>query len=486
MARDIFENGRNAISSDGTGSYLALNDISTPSSNAEVLEIYQSFTSGSNGVDYTSITKNAIMGEDAFMFASLLTRSSAARIAIATIQMHIIILNSMYEAVRLCETAMSSGTVDEGVDAYWDNAVAAAVGSTEGDDEGGSITNGYLFFQLAQDLCEYYDSCDSDGQSVLNSNLMAEFAAGQLALQSSQCDGALNSRSAIERMLQAILIDNLAYHVKAASDGDDQHCLMAHVAANALVPLIRRNIESDASANTIEESVVATPSECIVQNVEAVYQALDFYVESQGINCTLLGSPVCDGTSSTDDVVGYEENDEYTLNVDGNTLFNGEYEPMVDVANVEALSSVVNAICSSNGTDAAKDLYSNDATAGITIESMSLLAKYAMADELQLHQYVYALQDGADISDGTLLFDNKPASEYGNTITNDALDVSPTLGCQSLKVHNIWMWIIHKLNSMITACKSIDETINNSDQKGLIDEVSLFAKVSHPIEFDFQ
>ena len=85
MARDIFENGRNTIRSDGTDSYLALNDISTLSSNAEVLEIYQSFTSGSNGVDYTSITTNAIMGEDAFMFASLLKRSSAARIAIATI-----------------------------------------------------------------------------------------------------------------------------------------------------------------------------------------------------------------------------------------------------------------------------------------------------------------------------------------------------------------------------------------------------------------
>ncbi len=59
----------------------------------------------------------------------------------------------------------------------------------------------------------------------------------------------------------------------------------------------------------------------------------------------------------------------------------------------------MNAICRSNGTDEAKDLYSNDATAGITIELMSLFAKYAMANELQLNQYVYAPQDGADTSD---------------------------------------------------------------------------------------
>jgi hypothetical protein len=471
VAWDIFENGRNAMSSDGTGSYLSLNDISTPSSNAEVLEIYQSFTSGSNGVDYTSVTKNAIMGEDAFMFASVLKRSSAARLAIATIQMHMIILNNMYEAVSSCETALSSGTVDESVYTYWDSAVAAAVGSTEGFEVEGSVTNGYFFFQLAQELCGYFDSCDVDGQSVLNSNLMAEFAAGQSALQSNQCEEVLNSQSTIESLLQAILIDNLAYHVKAAADGDDQHCLMAHVAVNALVPLLRRDIETDASANKIEESVAATPSGCFINDIEAVYDALFSYVGSQNINCTLLSSAVCYGTSTTDDF-GYENNDEYTLNTDGNTLFNDEYQPMVDITKIETLSSVVNAICSSNSTDAAKDAYSNDATAGITIESMSLFAKYAMADELQLNQYIYALQDGVDISEGSLLFDNKPADEYANTITSDAFDVSPSLGCQSLKVHNIWMWIVHKLNSMINSCKSLDEILGNNTEKGLIDEVS--------------
>ena len=443
-ALDVFENGRNALSNDGTGTYKSLTDISTPTTNSDAVEIYQSFTSASNGVDYTSITKNAIMGEEAFTWASVLKRSSAARLAIATIQTHLIILNNMFEAVSLCETSLAAGTVDEGVNLLWDNAVAAAVGSTEGDEIGGSTSNGYLFFQLAQELCGYFDSCDSDGQSVLNKNLMSEFAAGQSALQSSECDLASNARSTIERLLQAILIDNLAYHVKAASEDDEQHCLMAHVAANALVPLIRRVIDTDASANTIEESVVATSSECNVNDIEAVYQALNFFVESQVINCTMLGSSVCDGTSTTEDIVGYEDSSEYSSNTDGNTLFNGEYQPMVNVTNVEALSSVVNAICSSDSTDAAKDAYSNDATAGITIESMSLFAKYAMSDELQLNQYIYALQDGVDLSDGSLLFDNKPASEYANTITSDAFDVSSGLGCRSMKVLNVWMWIVHK------------------------------------------
>ena len=68
------------MSKDGTGSYLSLDDISTPTTNnAEVNEIYQSFTSGSNGVDYTGITKNAIMGEEAFAFASVASHTSPLR-----------------------------------------------------------------------------------------------------------------------------------------------------------------------------------------------------------------------------------------------------------------------------------------------------------------------------------------------------------------------------------------------------------------------
>ena len=196
------------------------------------------------------------------------------------------------------------------------------------------------------------------------------------------------------------------------------------------------------AADTIEGSI---GGECQVLDVEAVYQSLNSYVQFMGIDCALLGSSVCNGTSTTTDSLGYENNDGYTPSPGDQTLFNEEYEPTVDVTSALSLSSVVSAICTADSTDVAKNAYSNDATAaGLTIESMSLDAKYVMLDELQFHQYIYALQDGVDVTDGSILFDSKPATEYANTITKDALDTNIRLGCQSVKVLNIWMWIVHK------------------------------------------
>jgi hypothetical protein len=65
---------------------------------------------------------------------------------------------------------------------------------------------------------------------------------------------------------------------------------------------------------------------------------------------------------------------------------------------------------------------------------MSISVKYAMVDELQFNQYVYALHDSVDKRDGSLLIDRKDASKYANTITSDALDTGTILRCMSAKL----------------------------------------------------
>jgi len=466
-ALDIYENGRNAKNEE-TSSIISLQDISIPSSHPDVIVIYNYFASDYD-VDYTAVTENSIMGKESFLWSSVMKNSAAASLAIATIDMHMSILGNMYQAVTMCEDFSedpSTTTSFDGWDIYWDSAVAAAVGWTEGTEDGGSVIDGYLFFQLAQELCEDFDSCEIDGQSSINKMLIAEFKKGQVALGNNECEDAQTSKSAIESYLQAILVDNLAYHSKFAdSQQDERHCLMAHVAANALVPLIRSF--SEAAADVIETNVGASANECHVNDADAVYQALNEYVIFKKIDCSLLGSSVCSGTSTTVDSVGYENNDGYIAKTDDHTLFNGEYIPLADVKDVFDVKSVVSAIC---GTDrvAAKDTYLTDDRAGITIEAMSVSAKYVMADELQFNQYVYALQDSVDKTDGSLLFDSKPAMEYANTITGDALETSATLGCLSVKVVNIWMWIVHLLNTMIDECK---EPVQ-SNNFGVLDEAA--------------
>ncbi|KAL7554731.1 hypothetical protein ACHAWF_018259 [Thalassiosira exigua] len=457
-ALDIYENGRNA---QGEGNfYIALKTLGMETSHPDAAVIYQRY-SGEYGVDYSAVTRNAIVGEDVFAFASPIKSSAAASVAIVGIEMHLNILNHMYEAVECDQTGLSP----DGWEVHWDEAVASTVGSAEGMEEGGSSIDGYLFFQLAQEICEHFDTCDPDGQSVVNKRIMTEFTNGQEKLKNNLCAEAKESSLEIERSLQAILVDHLAYHVKFAdSGGNERSCLIAYVTRNALIPLIRPINET--AAITIETNIGATASSCRVDDVDAVFDALKGFVLAKGISCSMIGSSVCEGTSEgTSDSLNYETEPDmgYTPNdiqdnpntdVDESSyLLNNEYAPLANVKQPHSISNVVAMICNAESKDVAQDTYENDDSAGITIKSMSSSAKYAMSDELQFHQYVYALQDNVDKTDGSLLFDNKPAAEYANTITSDALDANTALGCLSVKVLNIWMWIVHKLNMAVGSCK---------------------------------
>lgn len=73
-----------------------------------------------------------------------------------------------------------------------------------------------------------------------------------------------------------------------------------------------------------------------------------------------------------------------------------------------------------------------------------------------------------DKTSGDLLFDGKPATEYANTISIDALDTSTILGCRAVKVLNIWMWVVHKLNDSVEACKG---TVTRN--YGVLDEAAV-------------
>jgi hypothetical protein len=434
-ALDILRNGRNAKSSDGSN-YISLNQI-TSYQEDDASGIYQSFTSGYDGRNYLDVAVHAIKGEDSFSSASVLTRSAGASLAIATIHLHMVILLNMYEAVRVCSEGGGEYRV------YWDKAVAAYVGSSEGKDTSGSEVSGNLLFELAQDLCNQFGSCEDDGGSIINRNIMDLFNAGD-----DDCAFASDGQGKIENLLRAILVDLLAYHAKLADPNiEENHCLMAHIAKSAVLPIMFRDISDETvqvAATAIANNINAQFGECQVLDIEAVYLSLNTYVQVKGIDCAWLGSSVCSGNSTTPGSLGNENNDVYNPSPENHTLFNGYYEPITDVTSIQALSSVVNSICSADNTDMARNSYSNDATSGLTLESMSLDAKYVMSDELQFNQYIYALHDGVDVTDGSLLFDGKPATEYANTITSDALDTNIILGCQSVKVLNVWMWIVHR------------------------------------------
>lgn len=100
----------------------------------------------------------------------------------------------------------------------------------------------------------------------------------------------------IATLIQAMLMDLLAYHVKVTPTNEDSaHCHMAHVAASALVPSLRSNSNTELIANTIQENIEIIQGKCQVMDVEAIYQSLNNYVSFSDINCILLGSSFATG-----------------------------------------------------------------------------------------------------------------------------------------------------------------------------------------------
>ena len=75
-----------------------------------------------------------------------------------------------------------------------------------------------------------------------------------------------------------------------------------------------------------------------------------------------------------------------------------------------------------------------------------------MTDELIFNQNLYALHEGVNTANGSLLFDDLPVVEYASTITMDDFDISIDFG----KVLNLWVFVTHKLNETVEACKLWD------------------------------
>lgn len=446
LALDIYNDGRN-VDNTSNGRYFSINDIHTPTT-VDIQNIWSSYQAEGNGYNPTSITKNAIEGAIEFEFTSPLKNGAAASLALATIDMHIATLDSMYQAQTACAAKQQ-----QEASSLWDRAAAVTIGWAEGTLEGGSDTDGHLLFQIAQELCEHFDSCDENGHSKINNLVVDAFRNGLQYIQTLQCDRLQSTIGTIETLLQVVLVDNLAFHTQfAESDSNEMHCLLAFVSANAIVPFLRA-VDPE-SANTVEAKirVASSPLKCVVEDRDAIYSSLKKFVTASSIDCDLLGSQVC-GLAAGQSPIDANQNTVYTNNNSGHTVLNGEYVPNVDVEDLSNLKTVIQGICGAGDEVSARNFYEDEDTIGMSIKSMSVYAKYRMDDELLFNQYVYALYDDVDKTDGSFLFDGRPAKEYAHIIASDAFEAKViNIGCMAVKVLHVWMWIVHKLHGAVQQC----------------------------------
>ena len=474
LAADIYKDGRN-VDDTITGKYFSINGIRSPST-ADVQDLWGSYLVEGNGYNPTSIARNAIEGTTEFESTSPLKNSAAASLALATIDMHIATLDIMYQAKAACILK------EEQASSYWDRAVAVTIGWSEGASEGGSDTDGHLFFQIAQELCENFDSCDENNHSKINNFMVEEFTTGLQYVKSFQCDRVQFSIDTIATLFQAILVDNLAYHTQFATDPDDTHCLLAYVSANAIAPFLRG--VNPELANTVESKirVGSKPLTCVVEDTDAIYSSLKTFVTSTLIDCSLLGSQVC-GLDAGQNPIDANQDTVYTSNNSGHTVANGEYVPDVDVEDLSNLKTAIQGICNAGDAISATEYYEDESSGIVSIESMSLDARFGMGDELLFNQYIYALYDDVDKTDGSFLFNGHPATQYAHTIVNDAFDAGIiNTGCLGVKVLHIWMYIVHKLQRAVQQCdEGIPENYGALDEAATLWESGLLFEMAEEL-----
>ncbi|KAL7522638.1 hypothetical protein ACHAWX_007338 [Stephanocyclus meneghinianus] len=289
-AFEVYANGRNVI--DSSGSFISILDLKLPN-HPSVVSWYSKFN-GDYGVNYLWLTESAIRGVGNFASTSPLQNTAAAGLALVTIDLHFGILENLYQAVKNCR----DGTDPLVVRALWDRAVALTVGWAEGQSEFGSKTNGYLFFQIAQEVCNFFNSCDSSGNSEINNRLISGFTNGAGLISLSKCDSLEEQVGAIETLLRTIVLDNLAYHIDSA-ESDERDYLLAHCLTYAILPFIRSVDEP--SADVLERNLGTFPTKIyLTSGKEAVYSALEAYVDAEGIDCDLLAA-VWIGNASVSD-----------------------------------------------------------------------------------------------------------------------------------------------------------------------------------------
>ena len=426
-AIDIYKNGKNVVGTDG--SYVSLSSLKIPT-HPTVSEFYSK--QSDHATNYLDLSESAIQGAGNFISTTPLQNSAAASLALVFMDLHLAILENMYQAVKSCTDENDPLVGRELIG----RAAALTVGWAEGQAESGSDTDGYLYFQIAQEVCEHFSTCDESGNAMINKNLIASFNNGDGIISNQMpCDKVEEEVGIIENYLQAIMIDKLALHVDSV-DQDERQYTLAHVSAYALLPFMRAIDEVSAAADDVEQNLGTFPPDSLRPvRKETVFSALKTYIDAKGIDCSLLSSSICEGISTSVEVsvTGPDADGVAGPNDSGSTLANGEYTPFTDVSSLSDLPTVMGKLCNADDRASAKSVYTSDATLGFTLESIFVAAKYVMADEILFNQYVYSFIDSVDKTNGKPLFDGMPAVDYAATIISDAIDENVALGCLSVK-----------------------------------------------------
>jgi hypothetical protein len=205
-------------------------------------------------------------------------------------------LEKLYATINLCRDS-------DKLEAYesLDAAAAFIIGSSEGEEDGGSY-DGVLLFMLANRMCVHFKTCSPSNNAESNERIISLLYAAQGEIAVGACDSLDKTIRGIENALVIPLIQGTLFtalqndlFTKKVIDAED-YLPEGQVLAQCVLPLVH---DADSSAAKDIESVMVTG----FPNHEKVFHAMQTAIpKMKGLDCamvgTLAGVSFCPGAAS--------------------------------------------------------------------------------------------------------------------------------------------------------------------------------------------
>lgn len=245
-----------------------------------------------DGTSYTVQSHNFDFGFDRDDRRDLLV----AR-AIVCLNVWMAVIQQLEDALQDCtEGGCSTGTGDDACQSSiesWDVAAAFYTGSLEGQDGTGS---GVLLYDLADDICGEFSTCDGEGTdtdkgtSWVNRAVIDELTMGQFELAQGQCEAARAHKNAIEQWMLVPLVQGFLRSTWNMDDDKVEYSGANNAAAKAFALLILPVVHAcdEGAANIIACSMAPRPA---LSNIfQEVNSALESTYICLGLSPAMIGS----------------------------------------------------------------------------------------------------------------------------------------------------------------------------------------------------
>jgi len=457
-AKNIFENGKNAKSANGT--ILTLASLSLNAVSRMVHDKYYNATQTTLGLvpalanddgaapDYAYKIISDIFTELSDSYGDPSDDAMAGEALIVTL-VSMEIWHYLDEAVRQCKTSIV--TVD-GVAFAIDRAAMLYTGLNQ---TYGSTQTGYSFYRLAEFLADFFGTYSSEGESSVNSGIVLEFdnikrsfllsdyclrnptkAASELAL----------AVSGIISKMKVVLVQGL---LKYLGDGEYNYSELYALAVSPLISLCDKSV-----SYSLIDKLIINKSSFAPSMLDSIFSDIQSTYECLGITCDEVGAySDADGT-----IIVPECYDNGTTVASELSPINfAGYNATMNVTHVLNLYEDLKEMSDTNSTETATQIFLTGTHAsGMPLANYSLLASSEMFNEPLFNMYRYSLSSIVPLSGNDKVIDT-----FAKTIILDVLQetvsyygaaLSDQFAAEAVKLNIFFMEVVHSLFSASYQC----------------------------------